>query len=802
MSNLISGPSHHHRSPHTLYNPAPSMSPTPVPHHHQPPPMQGLPTPPPSIGYDVHEFRRFFSFGLSQLKQNNKYIINDLTTLASVYHHRMATCIVKEIEQYILESHPAHRLIGFYALDSICKNLGHPFPELFKASIEHLFLTAYREVEHLNPATKIKFEELLGTWRTGSAAQSELFGPELQRKMEDGIFGSWRHGNEAPNSLAFENGVKQLPAIASPAEKASILFDLRRILADRRDIATHAPTDQANLAQIDTLQQLEQLVATQQLTMSQVEEIRKQLQPLKLAAPPPPPIEQHPAFSTSHHLSQPPNIFEDSDALAQLNHFLEANPNILQQVMQQSHQAQPPQAAVAQPVLDPTFQNVSDILSQFVQPQQTTSLVSEPISQAPLNFNLFDSQHLAAALTALNLPQCNTQQNATPFMREQSHESAQKLSPSPSSSNSDGNCRLRDHPDPAVMEYEDKIAGLSIELQNASINRVKPSEIADLLYSDIPQFCRQDGSRFLPGKIGNQRASDQLDRYFRIQRQVHESGQRAQQRMWAQAESTWLYSQDTDPTGKKAHPRPDGSRSPSTTRRMDEEQEKMAELRRKTVVRPSSSLLASQPCPICLEPFDTKLDEEEDEFFWINAIESFNETKQTTVFYHATCHFETLRNHKKRMQLKAGGLGQPKKASRGLSSVANAPDSNKRLANPRALSLTTTPSESEMDNTNKTQLVQSRDHLAKKENVNRFSLVEFSDQAGLDPDAISRQKIINVDEASSSSISPDRIGSSVLLTASRKRKGPSLSPPRLADHQASLDPSSLETGKKPRLIAA
>jgi hypothetical protein len=343
------------------------------------------------------------------------------------------------------------------------------------------------------------------------------------------------------------------------------------------------------------------------------------------------------------------------------------------------------------------------------------------------------------------------------------------------------------------MEYEDKIAGLSIELQNASINRVKPSEIADLLYSDIPQFCRQDGSRFLPGKIGNQRASDQLDRYFRIQRQVRESGQRAQQRMWAQAESTWLYSQDTE-----VHPRKDGNRSPST--RMDEEQEKMAELRRKTVVRPSSSLLASQPCPICLEPFDTKLDEEEDEFFWINAIESFNEAKQSTVFYHATCHFETLRNHKKRMQLKAGGLVGPKKASRGLSSVGSAPDNNKPLAHPRALSFTI-PSESEMDSTSKTQLVQSRDHLAKKENVNRFSLGEVSDQAGLDPDVPSRQKIINLDDPSSSPISPVLNVSSVVLTASRKRKAASLSPPRLAEHQASLD-SSLEGTKKPRLITA
>ncbi|KAI7958163.1 hypothetical protein MJO29_006380 [Puccinia striiformis f. sp. tritici] len=95
MSNLVSRASHHPHHPTSS-----TMSNLP---HQQTPTMQGLPTPPPSIAYDVNEFRRFFTFGLSQLKHNNKFIINDLTTLASVYHHRMSSCIVKAIEQFILE---------------------------------------------------------------------------------------------------------------------------------------------------------------------------------------------------------------------------------------------------------------------------------------------------------------------------------------------------------------------------------------------------------------------------------------------------------------------------------------------------------------------------------------------------------------------------------------------------------------------------------------------------------------------------------------------------------------------------
>lgn len=80
--------------------------------------MQGLPAPPPSIGYDVNEFRRFFKFGLDQLQNNNKYIINDLTTLASIYHHRMSTYIVKDIEQHIRNVSPINRNLVFLSVDS------------------------------------------------------------------------------------------------------------------------------------------------------------------------------------------------------------------------------------------------------------------------------------------------------------------------------------------------------------------------------------------------------------------------------------------------------------------------------------------------------------------------------------------------------------------------------------------------------------------------------------------------------------------------------------------------------------
>ncbi|OAV91650.1 hypothetical protein PTTG_06502, partial [Puccinia triticina 1-1 BBBD Race 1] len=625
----------------------------------RPPTMQGLPAPPPSIGYDVNEFRRFFKFGLDQLQNNNKYIINDLTTLASVYHHRMSTYIVKDIEQHIRNSHPAHRLIGFYVLDSICKNLGHPFPELFKPFIERLFLIAYRDIEDVDPITKVKFEELLGTWRTGSANQTELFDPDIQRRIEESVFGNWRR-DDSIASQAFLNGIKQQPAIATPAEKASILFDVRRILSEREQVAAAYPGDQTNLAQIATLQQLEQLIATQQLTISQVDDIRKQLQPLKATILPSAPVEcgippshlpavlpQMAPLPTS--LPHPIQSYGDSESLASLARLLETNPNVLLQAVNQSSHHVPQHPSIPQHQspfnFDSTGQLGFDNVAQHPPPIITSS--APQLEQEPPIPNMFDSQQLAAALAYLNptahnssLPEFGTE--------ERPIEIPHQPSPAPSTLSTSESLPAS-QTDPAIVEYENMIAGLPIELQNSSINRVKPAEIADVLYSHIPQFCRQDGSRFLRGKIGSQRASEQLDRHFRLQRRVRESGQRAQQRMWSQLRSEWLDSHDFGTAGNGQNSQAEGSQQ--NKRKSMEDEKSVTELSKKSIIRPSSPGLASQPCPICQESFETRFDEDEGEFYWTNAIELTREAGKRVV-YHATCHYETIRN-KARMKIKS-----------------------------------------------------------------------------------------------------------------------------------------------------
>lgn len=91
---------------------------------------------------------------------------------------------------------PHSTLPGLYLLDSICKNLGHPYVSLFSRQIVVIFLSIYRNVDD---GTKIKMEELLGTWKTGGSRGEDLFPPKLQLTIEETLFGKAGKGGLSPN---------------------------------------------------------------------------------------------------------------------------------------------------------------------------------------------------------------------------------------------------------------------------------------------------------------------------------------------------------------------------------------------------------------------------------------------------------------------------------------------------------------------------------------------------------------------------------------------------------------------------
>jgi hypothetical protein len=166
------------------------------------------------------------------------------------------------------------KLPALYLLDSICKNIHAPYAALFAQRIERIFLSAYRDVD---PPTKIKMEELLGTWRTGGPNGTELFQGRAQRDIEIALFGSQlkgggiagRSANANPHFLSgvrrslgacecvqSSEQIQQLPSMASKAERNTVTSDLRRLQAIWEMRATMHPEDDGPRVQIDALKQV------------------------------------------------------------------------------------------------------------------------------------------------------------------------------------------------------------------------------------------------------------------------------------------------------------------------------------------------------------------------------------------------------------------------------------------------------------------------------------------------------------------------------------------------------------------
>lgn len=151
-------------------------------------------------------------------------------------------------------------------MDSIAKNVGPPYIGLFSRWVERIFLSVYRDVD---PPTKVKMEELLGTWRTGGQHGQELYislNPmhgNIQRNIEEQLFGRQLRGGgiggggrPVMDNRHFLNGVQQQPSLAQPEERNALTDDIRRIIGLRQAQAYRDPHDKANVQQMDSLQKV------------------------------------------------------------------------------------------------------------------------------------------------------------------------------------------------------------------------------------------------------------------------------------------------------------------------------------------------------------------------------------------------------------------------------------------------------------------------------------------------------------------------------------------------------------------
>ncbi|KAF8980260.1 hypothetical protein BGZ46_004444 [Entomortierella lignicola] len=252
-----------------------------------------------------------------------------------------------------MRSAPANQKLPIlYLIDSIIKNVGGPYVNLFGRSIVNLFLEAYTVVDS---AAKTSFEKVLGTWpnwntqlfpretiasierevqlmrqqRQAQYQQSSMHvNPHFSERLRENpynqgqgpVYGSNGAGPAAPQN---RNSNAQTQAQASiPAQNPSsgdsrsdnvLLQDIQLLKLQKQQAIILNQNDQASIKQVDILQQLETIVKTTQLTPENANMIRQQLAQLWTPAQAPPVVSGYPQANISQSLSMasssmPPNM--------------------------------------------------------------------------------------------------------------------------------------------------------------------------------------------------------------------------------------------------------------------------------------------------------------------------------------------------------------------------------------------------------------------------------------------------------------------------------------------------------------
>lgn len=288
------------------------------------------PAPTMAIAPDPNAFAQMYRAHLGSLTFNSKPIITNLTVMAHENVHTMANTIAQCVDEHITQvsgvikglpmsfcipnaetsrrqwplwcnrdealthllcvfsreqpcqSPPPYRLPAMYTLDSISKNIGSPYTELWAQRIAHVFLETYRVVDH---PTKVRLEELLGTWRQGGPDGRPLFGGDAQWDIERNLYGSQGPpvAPTAPRASPLPH-----PGSLSPVpphgrlvadEKSSAIEQIDRLLALASQEQQRNP-QAFNPTRMLALRQLKGVVQTASLSPQEMGQIQKQLNAL------------------------------------------------------------------------------------------------------------------------------------------------------------------------------------------------------------------------------------------------------------------------------------------------------------------------------------------------------------------------------------------------------------------------------------------------------------------------------------------------------------------------------------------
>ncbi|KAG0323488.1 hypothetical protein BGZ99_002745 [Dissophora globulifera] len=594
---------------------------------------------------------------LATLSFNSKPIITSLT-IAAGDNVSSARVIVQTIEERLRTAPPMQKLPTLYLIDSIIKNVGGPYLNLFGHSIVSLFLDAYTVVDS---SARASFEKVLGTWPNWN---SQLFPREAIAKIEHGV-----------------QSIRQQQKQQQYQPPSSMHINPHYSDRPRENNQNYGPGHM-----------LETIVKTTQLTPDNANMIRQQL--AQLWAPPPAPLAL-PGFPPGGSSPMPPNMM-----MAPLPQHLQQPPvlppNLTSAPMSGSPMPPPPlhfPGGVPPPHFPAHLQPPGSVPSpQAMLPGLPSSLpilpggnvpiprvsmamppvppaATVPISAAPpapaaasdLFASLMQSGLLGpnGSLTSQLLQ--NTANMGRASQSPRMGAAAVATPPMPLSNGTPLDRTGQNEQDQNVMSL-----GM-IDLTSQDIQRRRPTAI-QVMYGTPPLQCNQCGYRCPKSADAQKKMDAHLDWHFRQNRRMKDKAKKSHSRSWLVTEEDWIHSRESD-LGQGQQPVffDFGAGVSKTSKDELALQEEIAALREHLMSQSSltESLCGSnnnnssseveavtdaaltKGCSVCKEKFIKVWNDTEDEWFFKNM------RVVDKMIYHATCYADLVRSNQRQAALAA-----------------------------------------------------------------------------------------------------------------------------------------------------
>ena len=213
------------------------------------------------MDHDTEVIIKDFNSILEELTFNSRPIITTLTKLAEE-NISCAQYFVDAIESRIEKCMPKQKLYAFYALDSICKNVGSPYTIYFSRNLFSLYKRTYLLVDN---TTRTKLINMFKLWLNPNDTGLPLFEGSALEKIEQFLIKA--------SALHQKNLQAMLPTPTVPL----LLRDIDKLTCLTSERLKNQPNDEKLKMKLLVLSQLKQELKREKLTLNALKQVQMQL---------------------------------------------------------------------------------------------------------------------------------------------------------------------------------------------------------------------------------------------------------------------------------------------------------------------------------------------------------------------------------------------------------------------------------------------------------------------------------------------------------------------------------------------